>query len=72
MARIGLTQEFDLTTRNAYTKVDCEVNIKVSGKELPSMSILGAALETAVADIQTHITESYKVPVRPPVPETAS
>jgi hypothetical protein len=33
----------------------------VDGKELPTMAVLGAALEEAIELIQKKVTESYKV-----------
>jgi hypothetical protein len=61
MPKTGLRQTFDLTTRNAYTKCSCEVGLTVDGKELPTMAVLGAALEEAIELIQKKVTESYKV-----------
>jgi hypothetical protein len=61
MPKTGMRQTFDLTTRNAYTKCDCEVGLTVEGKELPTMAVLGAALEEAIELIQKKVTESYKV-----------
>jgi hypothetical protein len=61
MAETGIRSAFELTTRGPYAKVDCEVGIKVKGKELPNMAVLGEALEKAVELIQLHVTESYKV-----------
>ena len=61
----GIRQEFQLTTRSAYSKVECELGIKVTGNELPNMAVLGDALENAIKEIQRIITESYvKVPER--------
>ena len=61
----GIRQEFQLTTRSAYSKVECELGIKVTGNELPNMAVLGDALENAIKEIQRVITESYvKVPER--------
>lgn len=57
----GLRQEFELETRNKYTKVTAEIGFKVNGRELPSMAVLGAAVEEAIELIQNKITESYKV-----------
>jgi hypothetical protein len=65
MAKIGLRQHFDMETRNKYTKIDCEVGMNIDGKELPSMAVLGAALEEATALIQLRVAESYKeIPAR--------
>jgi hypothetical protein len=65
MPDMGLRESFDLETRNKYTKVDCEVGLKVSGRELPNMAVLGEALEAAIELIQSKVSESYKeVPVR--------
>lgn len=61
----GIRQEFELTTRDRYTKVDCEIGIKIDGKELPSLEILGGALEKAIDLVQAHVSEAYaKVPER--------
>jgi len=57
----GLRHEFDLTTRSQFTKVKAEIGIKVDGKELPNMGVLGEALEAATELLQQKITESYKV-----------
>jgi hypothetical protein len=64
MPKIGLTHSGQLETRNAYTKVECEINVKVDGRELPSMEVIGAALEEANTVFQQHIKDSYKVPAR--------
>lgn len=61
MPKTGIRQTLELTTRNAYTKVECEVGMTVNGKELPNMAVLGAALESAIELIQQRVTESYKV-----------
>lgn len=61
MPKTGIRQTFDLTTRNAYTKCECEVGMSVDGKELPNMAVLGKALEEAIELIQNRVTESYKV-----------
>lgn len=61
MPKIGIRNEFDLKTRNEYTKVNCEIGMTVDGRELPTMAILGDALEKAIESIQQRITESYKV-----------
>jgi hypothetical protein len=67
LAKVGLRQTFELETRNKYTKVNCEVGLSVDGRELPSMAVLGAALEEATQLIQDRVTESYKeVPARVP------
>ena len=57
----GLKYEAEMSTRTQFTKVKAEVALKVDGKELPNMGVLGEALELAVAIIQQHITKSYKV-----------
>ena len=57
----GIRQEFELSTRNQYTKVTAEIGFKVEGRELPTMAVLGAAVEEAIEMIQNRITESYKV-----------
>lgn len=65
MPNMGLRESFDLETRNKYTKVICEVGLKVDGRELPNMAILGEALEKAIELIQEIVADSYKeVPVR--------
>lgn len=58
---MGARQEFPLQTRNNYTKVECEVGIKVNGQELPSMEIIGGALEKMIKVLQEHVTEAYAV-----------
>jgi len=70
MPRSGLRHEFELSTRNAYTKVKCELNLILDGRELPNMAVLGEALEDAVKLVQNRVTESYKVvPERVASPE---
>lgn len=65
MPKSALKQEFPMHTRNDYTNVDCELAISIEGKELPSLSVLGEALEAARELIQKRVTESYKaIPVR--------
>lgn len=66
MPASGLRQEFEMETRDRYTKVKTEVGIKVDGKELPNMAVVGAALDEAIELIKTRIKEAYtKVPERP-------
>ena len=64
MAVNAIRTEFDLVTRfNA--KVECEIGLKVNGRELPNLAVLGEALEQAVETVQRIVTESYaKVPER--------
>lgn len=61
MPKSALKQTFELTTRNAFTKVEAEIGITVNGRELPSMEILGKAFEAGILHIQEQITEAYKV-----------
>ena len=75
MAKVGLRSHFEMTTRDKYKKVNCEVGLSLDGQELPSMSVLGAALEEAVQLIQDRVTQSYQeVPARAPetVPAAAT
>jgi Cu/Ag efflux pump CusA len=65
MAVNALRTEFELMTRGPHTKVDCEIGVKVNGRELPNLAVLGEALEKAVETVQAIVTESYnKVPER--------
>src|SRR5215831_175126 len=61
MPKIGLRETFELETRNKYTKVNCEIGLSVDGRELPSMAVLGEALQLAVALIEGKVKESYEV-----------
>ena len=45
MPQMGLRESFELETRNRYTKVNCEVGLKIDGRELPNMAILGELLK---------------------------
>lgn len=73
MASVTIKEAFELETRNKYTKVDCEVMIKVDGKELPTAATLGASLESIVELLQEKVTESFKVvPPRAVPPTTAT
>ena len=65
MPKTGIRQNFELTTRDRFTKVECEIGLTVNGRELPNMEVLGKALEAGIQLIQDSITESYlKVPER--------
>lgn len=65
MARVGLKSAFDMTTRSKHTKIACEIAMTVDGQELPSMGVLGPALEAAIELVQARVTESYQeVPAR--------
>jgi hypothetical protein len=65
MPKNAIRQEFELSTRGAYTKVECDISLSVNGRELPSLAVLGKALEDAVSLIQTVVSDSYKkVPER--------
>jgi len=59
MPQMGLRESFELETRNRYTKVNCEVGLKIDGRELPNMAILGEALEKAIEMIQEHVKQAY-------------
>ena len=61
MAKTRLGQQFELQTRDRYTKVDCDISLSVDGRELPNMAVLGTALEEAVELIRNHVIDSYKV-----------
>jgi hypothetical protein len=61
MPKTGIRQNFDLQTRDRYTKVECEIGLSVNGRELPNMEVLGKALEAGIAVIQESIANSYKV-----------
>jgi hypothetical protein len=61
MPKTAIKHEFPLKTRSDFTKVDCEVTLTVNGNELPNLDVLGKALEVAIAGVQAHVTESYKV-----------
>ena len=61
MPKSALKQTFDLTTRNAFTKVECEIGMTVNGRELPSLEILGKAFEAAILHMQEQVTDAYKV-----------
>lgn len=65
MPKIVLRQEFDMQTRNQYTKCKAEISISLDGTELPTMAITGKLLEQAITAIQNGVTESYQtVPAR--------
>jgi hypothetical protein len=61
MPKSALKQSFDLTTRNAFTKVQCEIGMTVDGRELPSLEILGKAFEAAIIHMQGEVTKAYEV-----------
>jgi hypothetical protein len=63
--KTGIRQEFELFTRDRYTKVKCEMHVMVDGRELPNMDVIGGALEAARELFQQKVTESYqRVPER--------
>lgn len=64
MAKTAVRHEGEITTRDRYQKVQLQMGMTVEGKELPSASVLGAALEEAVELVQQRVTESYQVPPR--------
>lgn len=65
MPKNSLKRAFELNTRGVGIFVDAEIGMTVEGKELPSLAVLGAALEEAQALIQTRVTESFQaVPAR--------
>jgi hypothetical protein len=65
MPKNAIRQEFELSTRSSFTKVECDISLSVNGRELPSLAVLGKALEDAVSLIQTVVSDSYKkVPER--------
>lgn len=68
MPKVGLTHSAPMETRNTYTKVDTQIAVSIDGKELPSMAVLGEALEAAVELFTKKIQESYKVPPRVETP----
>lgn len=57
----GLKQETKLSTRNTVTQIDAVLELRVEGRELPNLDVLGGAFERALEVIQEMITESYKV-----------
>lgn len=59
-----INQEFPLSTRSEFTKVDCNITISVDGKELPNMPTIAKALEDAIEIIKQVVKDSYKVPER--------
>jgi hypothetical protein len=61
MPRTAVTQELKVQTRNAMTKVDTVLTLKVEGMELPSAEVLGRAIEKGMDAIRDTILESYKV-----------
>lgn len=61
MPKLGISESFDLFTRDRHTKVECEVSVKLDGRELPNASVVGAALELMTKQLQEHVTESYLV-----------
>lgn len=61
MPATQMSQDFELETRNRYTKVNTELTIKVDGRELPNMAVLGSVLEECIELIRTKIRQSYEV-----------
>lgn len=61
MPKSHVTRELEMTTRNAYDKINAVVSITVDGRELPNLEVLGGSLDKAIEMIQNTITESYKI-----------
>lgn len=61
MPKTILKESFELATRTDYTKVECEVSIQLDGKELPSLNVVGTAVEEMIDTLKRVIKESYKV-----------
>lgn len=65
MPKNAVKLAFELKTRGDHVRCDCEIGMTVDGKELPTLAILGAALEEARDLIQQRVTESFQaVPIR--------
>lgn len=65
MPKLGMHETFDMQTRDRYTKVECELSITVDGKELPTLGVVGEAIELCVTLVQEHVKRSYEaVPER--------
>ncbi len=61
----GVRSEFEMATRNDFTKVKCEIGIKIDGRELPNVAVVGAALDAAVEAARKVVNDSYRtVPER--------
>jgi len=61
LPKMGLRESFEMETRNKYTKVNCELSISIDGRELPSMAVVGEALEQAGKMIEDAVKKSYEV-----------
>lgn len=65
MPKNAVKLAWELKTRSDYIFVDAEIGMTVDGKELPSLAVLGAALEEARDLIQQRVKESFNsVPAR--------
>lgn len=52
-------------TRNELTSVECVIAIEVEGREVPSLEVVGKAVDAAIANVRASIKESYsEVPAR--------
>ena len=61
MPKLTMTNDKQIETRNSYTKIDGKIMVSVEGKELPSLAVLGEALEAATELFEQKIKDSYKV-----------
>lgn len=61
MPAMGIRHEGEIQTRDRFTKVTVEIGIKLNGKELPNMAVVGESLEEVVALIEAKIKKSYEV-----------
>jgi len=61
MPKLGISETFDMQTRDRYTKVECEITVKIDGKELPTLGVVGEAVEKCITTVQEHVKRSYEV-----------
>jgi hypothetical protein len=61
MAKFNLGEEFEMQTRDRYTKVKANLHIELDGRELPAMAIVGEALQQAKELIEAAVKKSYEV-----------
>ena len=65
MPQTTIRQELELPTRNQYTRINAEISLKIDGREIPNMAVLGEALDAAVVLVSEKIQQSYQtVPAR--------
>jgi hypothetical protein len=62
-------QEFEVEGKDRYRKCQAEITLKVDGRELPNLEVLGRVLEECIERVILRVKESHmEVPPRTDTP----